>query len=181
MWEWLLRHARPDLRFKALSYLTDRRDGKPKQAVEVSGELAHSQVPYRDPRLANLSPEELQTLDSLTRKLAAPAQDGLHNQIESNTAIEPEVTVESNPRPMKRPLPVTCCTRCRTPGHSLDFANLPCPRKIDGERCEGTIQGAIGEDDWLECPNCAASGEKSGMRGMLCAQCDGHGWIFDRR
>ena len=94
LWDWLLKHSAAPYRFKALQYLTDRRDGRPKQAVELTGALTHTQAPYRDPRLANLSPEELANLDSLTRKLATTAQDGPHNQIESNTAPEPDAAVE---------------------------------------------------------------------------------------
>jgi hypothetical protein len=95
MWNWLLKHARPDLRFKALQYLTDRRDGKPKQAVEIGGGVAHTIVPYRDPRLANLSPEDLQALDELTKKLLPAAQKGPVNQIESKPEIEPDAPVGS--------------------------------------------------------------------------------------
>lgn len=67
---------------------TDGRDGKAKQALEVSGGLLHAHTAYRDPKLAALSQEELQALDALTRKLALPAPDGPQNQIESNAAIE---------------------------------------------------------------------------------------------
>jgi hypothetical protein len=74
-----------------LQYLTDRRDGKPNQAVEVAGGIVHAHTVYRDPRLAALSPEELQQFDTLTRKLlVAPAEDaspdGPQNQIESRPA-----------------------------------------------------------------------------------------------
>jgi hypothetical protein len=51
-------------------------------------------LPPRDPRLARLSPEELWTLEAIARKLALPAPDAPHNQIESNPAIE-AVGVES--------------------------------------------------------------------------------------
>jgi hypothetical protein len=61
---------------------------KAKQAVNVSGGLIHAHTAYRDPRLAALSPEELQALDSLTKKLALPAPDAPQNQIESKPAIE---------------------------------------------------------------------------------------------
>jgi hypothetical protein len=95
LWTGLLNSKSEEVRFRALSYLTDRRDGKPKQQVDVSGGLMHAHTVYRDPRLANLSAEELASLDSLTRKLVTTAQDGQHNQIESNTAIEASGTVES--------------------------------------------------------------------------------------
>jgi len=89
MWNWLLKHARPGLRFKALQYLTDRRDGKPKQAVEIGGGVAHTIVPYRDPRPANLTPEELQRLDELTRKLPASLSEwsAKSNRIKHSDAV----------------------------------------------------------------------------------------------
>jgi hypothetical protein len=59
-----------------------------KQAVDISGGIVHAHTVYRDPRLAALSQEELQALDGITKKLAVPALDAPHNQIESDTAIE---------------------------------------------------------------------------------------------
>jgi len=88
LWKGLLTHKSPDVRLRTLQYLTDRRDGKAKQAVEVSGGLLHAHTAYRDPKLAALSQEELTALDALTRKLALPAPDAPQNQIESNTATE---------------------------------------------------------------------------------------------
>jgi hypothetical protein len=88
LWKGLLNHKSPDVRLRTLQYLTDRRDGKAKQAVEVSGGLIHAHTAYRDPRLAALSQDELNALDALTRKLALPAPDSPQNQIESNRAIE---------------------------------------------------------------------------------------------
>jgi hypothetical protein len=88
LWKGLLTHKSPDVRLRTLQYLTDRRDGKAKQAVEVSGGLLHAHTAYRDPKLAALSAEELTALDALTKKLALPAPDTSQNQIESNTAIE---------------------------------------------------------------------------------------------
>jgi hypothetical protein len=92
LWQGLLNHKSADIRLRTLSYLIDRRDGKAKQAVEVSGALVHAHTAYRDPRLAALSQEEIQQLDAITRKLLLPApdaaQDGPQNQIESKRAIE---------------------------------------------------------------------------------------------
>ena len=100
LWKGLLNHKSADVRLRTLSYLTDRRDGKAKQAVEVSGGLLHAHTAYRDPRLAGLSQEEIQQLDAITRKLLLPAsdaaQDGPHNQIESKPAIEAQV-MQSDP------------------------------------------------------------------------------------
>jgi hypothetical protein len=96
LWAGLLRHKSPDIRLRTIQYLTDRRDGKPKQAVAVSGGILHAHTAYRDPLLAGLSDEELQALNSLSRKLALPSPDGPHNQIESDTAIVAE-EVDSDP------------------------------------------------------------------------------------
>ena len=60
LWKGLLNHKSPDVRLRTLQYLTDRRDGKAKRAVEVSGGLLHADAAYRDPKLAALSQEELQ-------------------------------------------------------------------------------------------------------------------------
>ena len=66
-----------------VQYLTDRRDGKPKQAVDLSGTLNQAAVPYRDPRLAGLSDDEPATLDGLTRKLLPAVPDVPENQPQS--------------------------------------------------------------------------------------------------
>lgn len=87
-WRGLLTHKNPNIRLQTLQYLTDRRDGRPKQAVEVAGGIVHAHTVYRDPLLAALSPDELKALDALSRKLALPAPDTLQNQIESKPAIE---------------------------------------------------------------------------------------------
>jgi hypothetical protein len=96
LWKGLLNHKSPDVRLRTLQYLTDRRNGKAKQAVEVSGGLLHAHTAYRDPKLASRSQEELQALAALTRKLALPAPDGPRNQIESKPAIEAS-EVDSEP------------------------------------------------------------------------------------
>ena len=115
MWAGLLRHKSADIRLRTLSYLTDRRDGKAKQAVQVSGGILHAHTVYRDPLLAALSQEELQALDSLTKKLALPAPglesvpDGPLNQAESTPEIEvatgvkcgPDEGVESGPESVR--------------------------------------------------------------------------------
>ena len=56
---WLGLPSDKNYKLQALQYLTDRRDGKAKQAVQVSGALLHAHTAYRDPKLAKLSPEEL--------------------------------------------------------------------------------------------------------------------------
>jgi hypothetical protein len=106
LWSGLLTHKSPDIRLRTLQYLVDRRDGKAKQAVEVSGGWLHAHTTYRDPRLAALSQEEIQQLDAITRKLLPPAstaaEDGPQNQIESNTAIEAADAIESPSQPREQ-------------------------------------------------------------------------------
>jgi hypothetical protein len=41
-----------------MQYLTDRRDGKAKQPIEVKGGLIRAHTAYRDPKLVALSQEE---------------------------------------------------------------------------------------------------------------------------
>jgi hypothetical protein len=105
-WGWFLKHPNPKIRLEAAQYLTDRRDGKPRQAVDVSGTLNHAAVPYRDPRLAGLSDDELATLDGLTRKLLPAAPDVPRNQPES-----------ASPEDQKREttFPVAIANGLRTP------------------------------------------------------------------
>ena len=48
----------------------------------------------------------------------------------------------------KRPEPVTACTNCRAPGYDIRLANGKCGRMVGKERCTGTNQSAIGDNDW---------------------------------
>jgi len=60
--------------------------------VSLSGGLIHAHTDWRP--LAQLSDEEVELLDSITKKLTTPvnaAQDGPQNQVESKTAIGAEV------------------------------------------------------------------------------------------
>ena len=95
----LLKHGSRPVKLQTLTVLWDRIYGKPKQDVAVSGGLAH--VHTRDPLLSALPKEALETLarayDDVLARYALPslptsetAQDGQHNQIESNPAIEQE-------------------------------------------------------------------------------------------
>jgi len=64
-------------------YLTDRRDGTPKQAVEVEGKITHAHVAYRDPRLAGLTDEEFRALSAVLPDLAIGLPDTPHIQTQS--------------------------------------------------------------------------------------------------
>lgn|GEM_PF-2952090 len=83
LWKGLLFNSGKSIRLQTLQYLTDRRDGKPKQAVEVEGRVAHAHVTFRDARLAGLSDEELRALSAVIPKLAVTSPDTPHNQKES--------------------------------------------------------------------------------------------------
>jgi len=91
----LLKSKREIIQLQTLNFIFDRLLGKPKQELGISGGLVHAHT--RDPRLAALSNEALAELaeayDRVLAKHAAPvldvAQDGPHNQIESNRALSP--------------------------------------------------------------------------------------------
>lgn len=82
----LLKKGSRQLKWQVITVLWDRVYGKPKQDVSVSGGIVHAHTVYRNPILASLSLEELAQLDALTKKLAAPVQDGPHNQTQSESA-----------------------------------------------------------------------------------------------
>jgi len=76
---------------------------------------------------------------------------------------------------MKRPKPVTSCTKCGAPGYEIALANGKCGRMVNWKRCKGTNQSAIGDKDWIECPSCEAFGYEGYPQ---CSQCGGPGWLF---
>jgi len=75
-------------------------------------------------------------------------------------------------------LPVTCCTVCRNAGYSIALTNAQCERIINGVRCSGVNQSAIGVYDWAECPACDGSGGWDSV--TKCRRCGGVGWLFVR-
>jgi hypothetical protein len=93
----LLKNGSRPVKLQTLTVLWDRIFGKPKQDVSVSGAFVHAHT--RDPFLASLPKEALEALarsyDELLAKYRKPvldvAQDGPHDQKESNTAFESEV------------------------------------------------------------------------------------------
>ena len=96
----LLKNGSRPVKLQTLTVLWDRVYGKPKQEMSVSGGMIHTHT--RNPLLASLPKEALEELarkyDEVLAVHAVPvldvAQDGPHNQIESNSAIE-EVEVLS--------------------------------------------------------------------------------------
>jgi hypothetical protein len=89
-WHWFLKHKNPAVRFKAWEYLTDRRDGKPKQAVDLSASVNHTATVYRNPMLAGLSDAELQAFAETCRKLeiAAPDAPVIQANSDANGAVQ---------------------------------------------------------------------------------------------
>lgn len=93
----LLKSKRERTRLEALVFYRDTFWGRPAQNVALSGGIIHAHAGWGS--LSHLSDEEMDLLDKLTKKLAAPVSnaspDGPQNQIESKPAIEAEI-VESN-------------------------------------------------------------------------------------
>jgi hypothetical protein len=90
----LLKSKREKTRLETLIFVRDTIIGRPAQNVSVSGGLLHAHTAWRP--LASLSDEEVQALDTITKKLSAPVSsntspDAPQNQIESKPAIEAEV------------------------------------------------------------------------------------------
>ena len=93
----LLQSKREIIWLQTLNFIYDRMLGKPKQDVSVSGAFIHAEV--RDPVLLGWPKEALAKLagryDEAYRDVVREfhldaSQNGPHNQIESNTAIEAE-------------------------------------------------------------------------------------------
>ena len=82
---------------------------------------------------------------------------------------------------MKLPAPVTCCSRCLTPGHRIQLANVKCGRIVGGQRCQGINQATTQETDWRECATCQGSGIAGSSATSGCDQCNGFGWLYQRR
>jgi hypothetical protein len=79
---------------------------------------------------------------------------------------------------MKRPKPVTSCTKCGAPGYNIALANGKCGRMVGKERCNGTNQSTPGVNEWVMCESCEASGYEGTPQ---CSQCGGPGWVIHRR
>jgi len=78
-------------------------------------------------------------------------------------------------QPMKRDLPVTCCTECGGVGYNIRVANGRCSKTIGGQRCSGVNAIAVKSFDWIECVHCEATGY---YRNKECPQCKGAGYLF---
>jgi hypothetical protein len=91
----LLKSKREKTRLETIIFLRDTMIGRPAQNVQFSGGVLHAHA-WRP--LASLTDEEVALLDTITKKLTAPATqvlnaspDAHQNQTESKPAIEAEV------------------------------------------------------------------------------------------
>jgi hypothetical protein len=63
---------------------------------------------------------------------------------------------------LKQPIPVTACTICGAFGYAIELVNTKCGRFLNARRCGGTNKSSLSENDYLECPACAAEGYRGG-------------------
>jgi hypothetical protein len=88
----LLKSKREKMRLEALVYVRDTLLGRPAQNVRLSGGVLHAHTVWRP--LAELTDDEVRLLDTITRKLTAPASNALpdapQNQTNSIQCIEAE-------------------------------------------------------------------------------------------
>jgi hypothetical protein len=92
----LLKSKSDRTRLETLAFLRDTLHGRPAQSVTLAGAMVHSHT-FRP--LADLTDEQLQLLDEITRKLTPKpvldaSQDGPQNQIESKPATDAIQSVE---------------------------------------------------------------------------------------
>ena len=79
----------------------------------------------------------------------------------------------------KRERPVGICPRCHTIVRDFDLIRKKCAKPLPfGAKCPGVIRSALAADEWTECPDCGASGR---IDDNICTQCDGEGWLYDKR
>jgi hypothetical protein len=78
-------------------------------------------------------------------------------------------------QPMKRELPVTCCTECGVVGYNMRIANGRCCKTSGKQRCNGINAIATQILDWIECTHCQATGY---FRNKECPNCRGSGYLF---
>ncbi len=79
----------------------------------------------------------------------------------------------------RRERPVGICPRCRTIVRAFDEIGKKCARPFaGGAKCPGVIRSALVADEWTECPDCHATGQRDSG---VCLRCNGEGWLYDKR
>ena len=76
---------------------------------------------------------------------------------------------------MKRRRPCTSYTICQPLDYHISLAGGRCPRVVGGKRCLGINENYFQENDWAECPSCAATGWEGDK---ACSQCDRPFWLL---
>lgn len=71
----------------------------------------------------------------------------------------------------KCPIPQAICTRCNEI-HPARSINTKC-YKTKG--CKGIVRSMLHKNNWKECPDCNATGEKDDI---MCRTCKGNGWLY---
>lgn len=75
--------------------------------------------------------------------------------------------------------PVGICPRCHAIVRVFDQLDKKCARPLaSGARCPGVIRSALTADEWIECPDCRATGRTDDN---VCVRCRGEGWLYDKR
>jgi hypothetical protein len=72
----------------------------------------------------------------------------------------------------KKSKPVAICSKCARPTTNYDAIGVSCSRRLSNrEKCRGVYISALRDEDWKECPSCAATD-------TACSLCSGVGWLF---
>ena len=66
------------------------------------------------------------------------------------------------------------CAKCGAAQYDVASIGLQCLRTVAGMRCMGTVESALEENDWSECPSCSATGR---VEDEVCYRCGEGGWI----
>ncbi len=127
LWESLLTDRSPDVRLRCLQYLVDRRDGRPRQAMDFRGALVTASLDDRleqnRARLAGLGDKELQAeltlLEDQLGLTAKPTPGPVDAPAQRLLPAAPESTVA----PRAEPKPVAYSETAPTP--AIPSANMP--------------------------------------------------------
>ena len=79
----------------------------------------------------------------------------------------------------KRERPVGICPRCHRVVRAFDQISKKCAKPLPfGAKCPGVIRTALMADEWIECPDCGATGR---IDSRVCTRCNGEGWLYDKQ
>lgn len=98
------------------------------------------------------------------------------NQCRENLVEYAETKIEKTIK--IKHMPVAFCTVCNECSANISVINQPHRRTKYGDKCKGVFSSAICYNDWIICTTCNGTGKFSEQK---CDQCDGWGWILNRR